>query len=850
MNVPQAYDQPEPDHSDQSVSALLRALAQAEQRLRELEARFEAQDDDCSNDELTAQAMLHTTLLNNLQDCVLIVDEQGNVVHVAGNTVGLLGYAPSELIVSEYAVNLLQLVDPRDQQQMAQALREVCERPRRAMHPARVIDRAGEGRWIEFSFVPLYGEAGDALTGLQIILRDISDRVQAENMMRSLNEAAQIVQTASLSLDDVIETVSAQLWALGFFSAIGLLPSGGEEVRWVKFRADERRLQALEELGASVMEMAPAEIPALAQALETGRPVQSVLDETQLQLLLGDSLLARQALQLIGPLWVMVAPLRADGRPLGFLVVASLAPRPESVLAIEAFANQTAISLRNAQLVDRIAEREAQYRAIFEAARDGLLVLDGQGKITAASVAACELFGYPTCEIIGLSLDSLLAEEQERVGAWLRQASDEPSRQTLQAAAIRRCGNRFPVEMRGSRLGHGAAAQTLVLITDITERMRAQEALIQAERLGALGQMAGGIAHDFNNTLVSVLGHTQMAITDLTEHPEVLGDHLAKIELGARQAAEAVSRLQTLYRESDDKSDFVPMELAQVLEEVLALNRPRWRDMPQMRGVTIHLETAFARAAPVRGNTGELRRVLSNLVINAIEAMPEGGVLRCETSADETWSEVRISDSGAGIESEDLARIFEPFYTTKKSSGLGLTISRNIIERHGGTIEVESETGVGTTFVVRLPRHVGELPVAAPRVAVAAPECASDSLSVLVVDDEPGVRGVLQRLLERYGHRVQTAESGQMGITMLEQRSYDLLICDLGMPDVQGSQVMQFAHGLYPGMPIVLTTGWGDSITPEQLRSMHAMTLLSKPFGQQDVQRVLAEALAARQGGG
>jgi PAS domain S-box-containing protein len=847
MNAPQRFSLSETDASGESTSALLRELALAQQRLRELEARLEAEQANCPPDDLAARTLLQTTLLDNLQDCVLIIDPAGRIAHVAGNSVGLLGYAPVEMIGPDREVGIAQLVDSRDHDLMLRALGDISERPRRTQIEARVIDRAGEWRWIEFTFVPLYGEPSDGLTGFQVILRDISDRVQAESMMRSLNEAAQTVQTASLSLDDVIEAVSSQLKALGFFSAIGLLAPSGESVRWVKFSADERRLHAIRELGRGVMALPPTAIPALAQALSTGRPVQRMLDETLLEHLLGDPAQARQAGQLMGPLWTIVAPLRADGHSLGFLVVASPSPRPESVLAIEAFANQTAIAVRNAQLVDRIAEREIQYRAIFEAARDGLLVLDEQGRIVAASEATCELLGCEARELVGRPLEALLAVGHKEIAPWLAEARQDASRGTLQTMAIRQGGAHLPIEMRSSRLGHAASTQLLVLITDISERMRAQEALIQAERLGALGQMAGGIAHDFNNTLVSILGHAQMAAADLAKGPEGLADHLAQIEMGARDAADAVSRLQALYRETDDKSDFIPVQLDDILLEALALNRPRWKDIPQMQGVTIHVETRLDRPTPVYGNPSELKRVLSNLIINAIDAMPEGGLLYFETGECGPYSQVLVRDSGEGIAPEDRPRIFEPFYTTKKSSGLGLTISQSIVERHGGLIEVESEPGVGTTFVIRLPMYAGQAVEEEPLPPATVLEGEPVSLSILVVDDEPGVRGVLARLLERAGHQVHTADSGQMGIAALEQERYDLLICDFGMPDVQGPKVMQRAYALYPEMPIVLTTGWGDSITPEQLRNMRAMTLLSKPFGQEEVRRMLERVLQARE---
>jgi PAS domain S-box-containing protein len=840
----------EEEGAGMSGEMLLRQLATAKERLSALEARLESASPVGHYEGLTARVLLQATLLDNLQDCILILDQQGCIRHMAGNSLGLLGYMSAELLCDDRDLHLTQLVEPEDREMVLRAFDDVCRRPRRTTQEGRIIDKAGERRWIEFAFVPLYGESDEGLTGFQAILRDISSRVQAESMVSSLNEAAQTVQKASLSLDDVISAVTGQLKALGFHNAIGLLDEAQGCIDWVMFGADERRLEGIRRLESKLEHLSRIEIPVFARALRTGRPVQQDMDESALETLLGDPGLARETVQLLGPLSMVVAPLRADGHSLGFLVVASQRPRPESVPAIEAFANQTAIAMRNAQLVDQIAERETQYRAIFEAARDGLIVVDEQIRITAASVAACELFGFAVQEMLGMPLDALVDASREKLVAWSVTAQQGSCESTMQATATGRNNKQFPIEMRSSCLGHSADSHLLVLITDISERMRAQQALIQSERLSALGQMAGGIAHDFNNILVSILGHAQMAADERRADRERLAEHLAQIEAGARDAADAVSRLQSLYRETDDKSDFIPVQLDEILLDALALNRPRWRDIPQMQGITFHVKTQLGRPAPVYGNPSELRRVLNNLIINAIDAMPQGGILAFETGEAGPHSYVRVQDTGVGMSEEEQALMFEPFYTTKKSSGLGLTISQNIVERHEGEIAVQSSPGAGTTFTVCLARCAEQ---ASPQEPWGAPKAAASAepavLSILIVDDEPGVRDVLGRMLERLGHQVRAVDSGRAGIAMLQQESFDLLICDFGMPEIQGPEVMQRAHELHPEMPIVLTTGWGDSITPEQLQKMQAVALLPKPFGQQEIQRILEQVLAASETG-
>ncbi len=836
--------------TESAGTSLLRELATVREQLSALEARLEETSPMGEYAGLATRALVQAALLDNLQDCICILDQDGHIRHLAGNCFGLLGYMPAELLASNRAFHLTRLVDPRDREMVLQAFEDVCQRPRRITQKGRIIDKAGEWRWIEFAFVPLYGEVDEGLTGFQAILRDISSRVQAENMVSSLNEAAQTVQKASLSLDDVILTVTGQLKALGFHNAIGLLDEPQGRINWIKYGADDRRSEAVRRLGPKVERLYRIDIPVLEQALSTGRPVQYQLDEASLTALLVDRNLARETLQIVGPLALVVAPLRADGHNLGVLVVASSTPRPESVPAIEAFANQTAIAISNAKLVDRIAERETQYRAIFEAARDGLIVVDEQSRITAASVAACNLFGYKAQELLGLPLAGLVGISEDELSAWSATVQQGSCESTLQTNAIGADGEPFPIEMRGSSLGHSADSHLLVLITDISERMRAQQALIQSERLSALGQMAGGIAHDFNNILVSILGHAQIAAEERSGDAERLVEHLMQIEAGARDAADAVSRLQSLYRETDDKSDFIPVQLDAILMDALALNRPRWRDIPQMQGITFEVKTQLGCPAPVNGNPSELRRVLGNLIINALDAMPRGGTLSFETGEQGPYSYVRVQDTGLGMTQEEQLRMFEPFFSTKKSSGLGLTITQNIIERHEGEIAVQSQVGVGTMFTVRL-AQCGER-VSGQETWPAAMEPPSTDpavLSVLVVDDEPGVRDVLSRMLQRSGHLVRTVDSGRAAIETLKHERFDLLVCDLGMPEIQGPEVMQRAHQLYPDMPIVLTTGWGDSITPEQLKKMQAVALLPKPFGQQEIRRMLDRVLTDREAG-
>ncbi|MGI6367213.1 MAG: PAS domain S-box protein [Anaerolineae bacterium] len=784
------------------------------------------------------------TLLGNLQELILVIHADGQILEVAGNSMGLVGYAPGELRGNGVHVNLMDLFALRDRDRLRDQLDEVTLHPQGSSREVRIVDRAGEERWVECVMVPLYDDALREVSSVQVILRDVSDRVRAQQIMHGLNAAATAVQDASLSLSDVVEAVTDELFALGLNSVIALYSSDHSQLNWVGFRGDTRFRHAVELV---VQQPHPATLNRARAILErAARTAQSVIpmDLGSVLLAVDDPFSARQIAQALGPMTGVLAPLRTDGQLIGFLFVASSWISVENVSAIQAYANQTAIAIRNSRLMGLLTESESQYRAIFEAARDGLILADAEGHVTAASRTTCRLFDMELYDMLGSSIESLFTVSLESVALCSAgESADESS--TLSTQAVASGGRTFPVELRGSCVQFDGQPHMMLLITDISERIRAQEALVQAERMSALGQIAGGIAHDFNNILVSILGYTQMAIDDLARNAtDAMGDYLAQIEAGAHDAAEAVLRVQAFYRETNDLSDLVPVQLDQVVTDALALHRPRWKDIPQFQGVTYSVDTQLAEPPAVLGNAGELRRVVSNLLINALDAMPQGGTLLFRTWQDGTETCLMIQDTGCGIAPQFLARVVEPFYTTKKSSGLGLTVSDSIVRRHGGTMSIASTQGAGTTVTLRFPS--GGLAGSHQSEGQASSAAFTGSLNSLVVDDEERVRTVLGRLLERQGHVVDLAGSGPEGLAALQQAHYDLLICDLGMPGMPGTMVMQEARARYPQLAIVVTTGWGETITPEQLREMCADALLSKPFGQEDVRQVVAQAMNRR----
>jgi signal transduction histidine kinase/ActR/RegA family two-component response regulator len=366
------------------------------------------------------------------------------------------------------------------------------------------------------------------------------------------------------------------------------------------------------------------------------------------------------------------------------------------------------------------------------------------------------------------------------------------------------------------RLADGIAKQAAVAI----ELHRTQRTIIEQERLNAVGKMASGLAHDFNNALVPISGYAEM----LLEHPDILQDlpkaakYLKLIMTGVEDAASVVSRLREFYRKREEGETYRPLSLNQMVEQAVALTRPRWRDEALGSGRTILVEADMRPVPKVLGSESELRELLTNLIFNAVDAMPEGGTIRLRTglreapvadgaAAGEPQVFLEVSDTGTGMTDEVRRRCLEPFFSTKgeRGTGLGLPMVFGIVKRHRGTLDIDSTVGKGTTFIVLLPPDTTQTREVQQRT-----QAPSGPLSVLVVDDEPIARDVLTEYLTGDGHTVQTAVNGRDGIEKFKAGQFAVVITDRAMPEVGGDQLAAMVKEASPATPVVLLTGFGD----------------------------------------
>jgi PAS domain S-box-containing protein len=386
------------------------------------------------------------------------------------------------------------------------------------------------------------------------------------------------------------------------------------------------------------------------------------------------------------------------------------------------------------------------------------------------------------------------------------------------------------------------------------ELQQTQEKSLQQERLRALGQMASGIAHDINNAISPVTLYTEALLEREQNLSERARDYLEIIQRAVDDVAQTVARMGEFYRQREPQVSLQPVDLNKLVRQVVDLTRARWSDMAQQRGVAVDMQLDLAGGLPpVAAVDGEIREALVNLVFNAVDAMPQGGplTLRTRVVSGATGQRVvlEVVDGGVGMDEETRRRCLEPFFTTKgtRGTGLGLAMVYGVAQRHGATLDVESELGKGT--LVRLgfnsaaaskavAASVGQKPTVAP-------------MRVLIVDDDPLLLKSLRDTLEGDGHQVTAAGGGQAGINAFMEaqevgRPFPVVITDLGMPHVDGRKVASTVKARAPGTLVLMLTGWGRRMVEDGEAPASVDRVLSKPPKIADLREALANYFARK----
>lgn len=358
----------------------------------------------------------------------------------------------------------------------------------------------------------------------------------------------------------------------------------------------------------------------------------------------------------------------------------------------------------------------------------------------------------------------------------------------------------------------------------------------QRHRMEALGRMTMGVAHDLNNLLSGLIGHIELlkerASGDLS--PTSIRSSLSTIEQAAEDGAALIDKLQRYIRR-DTQAHFEPLDVATLLEDSLTLTQPYWYNEPRRQGIEIDVVQELKPVPAVQGVATELREVFVNLILNAVQAMPDGGELRVASYTNDRGNVcVEVRDTGIGMDKETKRHIFEPLFTTKgeQGTGMGLAASYGIVQEHEGRIHVDTQPGEGTTFTLAFPSSGRQ---AVPKKRDPKPETRADAARILVVDDEEMVRSIVSQLLSLKGHEVHRASSGAEALGMIKHNTYDIVFTDFGMPEMTGAELAKILHDRHPALPVILLTGYTE--TDKAVGEVEAV--LSKPFKLEELQSTI-----------
>ena len=547
----------------------------------------------------------------------------------------------------------------------------------------------------------------------------------------------------------------------------------------------------------------------------------------------------------------LAAPLIAHGETLGVIVAEATEPgayTDHHAALLTTISHHVATALATAQLWEA-TQREADTRAaILEQMAEGVLVVDTTARVILANPVAAAVFGLPLESMGGLDLVDVpgellhddgtpVAVEQRplrRALAGQRSTANYRIR-TADRRDLRTLSTAAPLRDRA-----GEVRGAILVIRDMTEEHQRQQQAAEGQKLRALGQIASGVAHDLNQNLGLIAGHGELALRALREPSldfAAMEDSLNTVVQAAMDGAGTVRRLLAFARPtSEGPAELI--DLGELLGEVARLTAPQWRDAAQAERRPILLDTLVDGATRIEGWRGSLREALTNLILNAVDALPRGGSIHLVARGSGDRVTVEVTDTGIGMSADLQARVFEPFFTTKgdRGTGLGLAMVLGIVEHHGGSIALESAPGGGTTFRLTFRASnlvsVRDIPVA--ETGSTAP------LRVLAVDDEPALGRMLAQLLQVDGHRVVVATSGEQALEMLATEPFDLVVSDVGMgAGMNGWELAEQTLALDPTICFALATGWGAMIDPEDARARGIAAVLAKPYRLADLQRLL-----------
>jgi two-component system, cell cycle sensor histidine kinase and response regulator CckA len=476
-----------------------------------------------------------------------------------------------------------------------------------------------------------------------------------------------------------------------------------------------------------------------------------------------------------------------------------------------------------------------ELQAILDAAMDKIVVLDSDRRFLWANDAACQFYARPREQLIGSRLDDLIGTERAEAD-WEGFLEPERIAQGMLEHVWdgEQDGERLVMEVRSQP--EFLPGRHLFVLRDVTEQRKIEEQLRQAQKMEAIGQLAGGVAHDFNNLLTVIGGYTEIARRNIGAGPG--GAELAEVERATERAAQLTRQLLAFSRQQ--VLDAAPIDLGAVAAALVPMLR-------RLIGEDIEIAVLAAPGLPlVLADRSQIEQVILNLAVNARDAMPSGGTLTIETRTVGDDAALIVTDTGTGMSRETLEHVFEPFFTTKavgEGTGLGLATVHGIVTQSGGTIHVYSEPDLGTSFKIYLP-ITGE---AAERATASEPEIEQlrGDETVLLCEDEEGVRRLVEHVLTTHGYRVLSAGGPLEAVELAAEHDVDLLVSDVIMPDLSGPELARRLQSVRPGIRTLFVSGYTAETVRGRGRLPAESAFLEKPFDQLSLLRAIRSLLAS-----
>ncbi|MEW5976556.1 MAG: response regulator [Acidobacteriota bacterium] len=784
-------------------------------------------------------------LAENANDLIFTTDVQRNFTFLTRKVSELLGYSAEELIGQN--VDTVLTEDSR-----SRVLTQFNVDPSQA--GTRLVEfdfatKSGERKSFELSLTALI--QGGRLAGFEAIGRDVTQRkllegqlVQKNKELTALVSAATAIahslnvgDIAAAGLEKVVEFSGLEfgaLFTLGF--------SDGELTLSASHNASEPVAEMLRDkalweellpllsrtygpMTDGPQESSKAGIPA---------PLAAAFNQRRLRS------------------WV-VFPLRFKEKLLGFVFLGGQKRHQfsgQEMQILVSLCSQVSVAVANARLFTAIREAKTEWETTFDAMSELICMQDLNGKIIRVNRALARRIGIEPRDLVNRTAESVFVDN-DKLSPWCHPQKAglyEPDKIVSVEYEDRMLNGTFEVSTTPIYTSDGRHFAWLFVGKDITEQVQLQNQFVQVERLKALGEMASGVAHDFNNILAGILGKTQLLLSKLEKSGSVdstsLKQELKVIERTSVQGAQTVKRIQDFTRIRTDQK-FSPVDLNRIVQEAIDVLRPLWKDQAEARGLKIDLVFHPGEISPVHGIDSELNEVVRNIISNAIDALPDGGIIEVSTSRTdingEECVEIRIRDSGIGMSTEVKRKIFDPFFSTKgpKGTGLGMSVVYGIISRHHGNITVESELGKGTTCLAYLP--VVKQPAKTARART--PTMDQQKVRILVIDDEDVIRDFLVEMFVAAGYESESASNGPEGIRLFEKNRYDLVFSDLGLPEMSGWDVARALKDRRPDIPIVLLSGWGIQLDDVRIKESGIDLVLSKPCQMEELLGAVDEVL-------